>query len=128
MKYAITVLLVVGLLLCTPRLFSADEPSGEIWVSLDAAIKGVGQPTVNYYGALDRKVFEETLARTVPSGFIKLTHAGWMEGGKIHWLADLTQDGEPVGFSDVVYIRVESITRIVELDPKYVKKHLLDGK
>jgi hypothetical protein len=128
MKYTITVFIAIGLLLCPAGLFSADEPSGEIWVSLDATIKGVGQSTINYYGALDRKVFEATLERTVPSGFIKLTHTGWMEGGKIHWLADLTQDGEPVGFSDVVYIRVESITRIVELDKKFVKKHLLDGK
>ncbi|MFN2623810.1 MAG: hypothetical protein ABR611_13310 [Chthoniobacterales bacterium] len=128
MKYTISLLVTIGLLLCPASLFCADEPSGEIWVSLDATIKGVGQSTINYYGALDRKVFEETLARTVPSGFIKMTHVGWIEGGKIHRLSDLTQDGEPVGFTDVVYIRVESITRIVELDKKFVKKHLLDGK
>jgi hypothetical protein len=51
-----------------------------------------------------------------------------MEGGKIHWLSELTQDGAPVGFSDVVYLRVETVTRIVELDEKFVKRYLLQTK
>jgi hypothetical protein len=127
-KYQITILVSVCLLVFPAGVFCAGEPSEEIWVSLDAAITGVGQPTINYYGALNRKVFEETLARTVPSGFIKLTHVGWMEGGKIHWLKELRQGGELVGFSDVVYIRVETITRIVELDEKFVQKFLLGRK
>jgi hypothetical protein len=128
MKYATAIFAVVSLWICMSQLSSAKEPSDEIWVSLDATIKGVGLPTVNYYGALNRKVFEETLARTVPSGFLKLTHVGWMEGGKIHWLSELTQDGAPVGFSDVVYLRVETVTRIVELDEKFVKRYLLQTK
>ena len=85
-------------------------------------------PTVNYYGALNRKIFEETLARTMPSGFLKLTHVCWMEGGKVRSLAEVTQDGAPVGLSDVMYLRVETVTRIVELDNKFVKQQILQTK
>ena len=106
----------------------AEEPTGEIWVAIDATLKGIGTPPVEFYGALDRKVFEETLSRTMPSGFLKLTHAAWMEGGKVRRLAETTEDGVSRGYGDVMYFRVETVTRIVELDKGFVKKQMLPVK
>lgn len=125
---SIIVVFTATVWLSTQPSSSAEEPSEKIWVCIDATIKGLGMPTVEYYGALDRKVFEETLTRTMPSGFLKLTHVGWMEGGKMHWIAEVTQDGNPMGFSDVLYLRVETVTRIVELDKNFVKQHVLQTK
>jgi hypothetical protein len=107
MKYPLAIFAAVALSIFASPLSCGEEPSDEIWVSIVANIKGVGMPITEYYGALDRKVFEETLERTVPSGFLKLRHVAWMEGGKIHWLSELTQDGATYGYSDVLYLRVK---------------------
>src|ERR1700730_7018241 len=74
MKYPLTIFAAVALSICASPLSCGEEPSDEIWVSIAANIKGVGMPMSEYYGALDRKVFEETLTRTLPSGFLKLRH------------------------------------------------------
>ena len=128
MKYPLTIFAAVALSICASPLSCGEEPSDEIWVSIAANIKGVGMPMSEYYGALDRKVFEETLTRTLPSGFLKLRHVAWLEGEKIHWLSESTQDGSIYGYSDVLYLRVETVTRIVELDKTFVKQHMLQKK
>lgn len=127
-RTAAAVSMLLSVWMYTSLLSAAEAPGDDIWVSIDATIKGVGLPTVTYYGAINREVFEKTLERTLPSGFIRLTHVGWMEGGKVHWLAEVTDGGATVGFSDVMYLRIESVTRIVELDRNFVKQQMLRTK
>jgi hypothetical protein len=127
-KYATLILVTFSLSIFMAPLSFAQEPSDEVWVSIAATLKGIAMPPIEYYGTLNRKVFEETLARTIPSGFLKLRHAAWMEGGRLHRLSEATQDGATYGYSDVLYLRVETVTRIIELDPSFVKQHLLQTK
>lgn len=127
MKITFAILVTFASILFLPASV-AQEPSSEIWVAIAATIKGLGSEAVEYYGALDRKVFEETLTRTMPSGFLKLRHTAWMEAGELKRLADSMDGGTTLGFSDVMYFRIETVTRIVELDNSFVKKYMLRTK
>jgi hypothetical protein len=128
MKSAIAIVITLTGTLWSSFTLSAQEPPTEIWVAIDATTKGLGSSAVEYYGALDRKVFEETLTRTMPSGFLKLSHTAWMEAGQLKRLAESTEGGMTRGYSDVMYFRVETVTRIVELDNAFVKKYMLQTK
>ena len=127
-KSATAILAATFLSIFISPLFSAEAPSDEIWVAIDATIKGPATAAVEYYGTLNKKVLEGTLTKTTPSSFLKLSHAGWMEGGKMQWLPEATQSGTTCGYSDVMYLRIETVTRIVELDKNFVKNHLLQIK
>jgi hypothetical protein len=128
MKSRFTILATFTSFFCLSLLSAAQEPSAEMWVAIAATIRGLGESPVEYYGALDRKVFEETLTRTMPSGFLKLTHVAWFEGGQLKRLTESTEAGTTRGYGDVMYFRVETVTRIVELDNGFVKKYMLQTK
>jgi hypothetical protein len=51
-----------------------------------------------------------------------------MEDGQLKRLAEATEGGTTRGYSDVMYFRVETVTRIVELDNSFVKKYMLPTK
>jgi hypothetical protein len=127
MKITFAILATFSSLLFLPSSV-AQEPSTEIWVAIDATMKGLGAEVVEYYGALDKKVFDETLTRTMPSGFLRLTHTSWMEAGELKRLAESSEGGTTRGYSDVMYFRIETVTRIVELDSGFVKKYMLQTK
>jgi hypothetical protein len=124
----LTAITVVWLLAFSSPVLSIAAPNpDEVWVAIRVLEKGAIQPAGEYYGALDKKVFEETLERTMPSGFLKLRHVAWLENGRIVRLAEPT-GGVEYGYGDVMYIRVESVLRIIELDEKFVKERLIRSK
>jgi hypothetical protein len=126
-KHLTTVTIVWLLSLSSPVAAIAAPNPDEVWVAIRVLEKGAIQPAGEYYGALDKKVFEETLERTMPSGFLKLRHVAWLENGHIIRLAE-PAGGVDYGYGDAMYIRVESVLRIIELDEKFVKERLIRSK
>jgi len=110
--------------------------AGEVWVALSFLQKGPQQLPIEYYGTMDKKYFplENYNGRGgLPAAgfFLKLSHVAWMdETGKIMPLSEARTNNSSQGYSRVMYFRVDTIVRIVELDPQFVKDNAaaLTGK
>ena len=104
----------------------ADPASDDVWVAVAFSDKGPNEPATEYYGAIDRKLLTSIMAAPVPTGFIRLSHVALMSAnGRIVPLSE-TRGNIRQGYSRIMYFRVESIVRIIELDPQFVKDFSFD--
>jgi hypothetical protein len=116
------------LLLCGAKSFGQPVPD-EVWVAIRVIDKGPAQLGSEYYGSVEKKVFQAMLASTNPTGFLKLNHVAWLSNGKIVPLADPSNSGGAnFGYGDVVYFRIDTIFRIVSLNDTFVKENFLKSK
>jgi len=123
-KFILPVLLSLLFVMSMPC--HADPAPDDVWVAVAFMDKGANEAATEYYGAIDRKLLTSIMAAAVPTGFIKLSHVALMSaGGRIIPLSE-TRGNVRQGYSRTMYFRVESIVRIIELDPQFVKDFSFD--
>jgi hypothetical protein len=54
---------------------------------------------------------------------LKLNHVEVITDGKLVPLSEANYQGTPFGYGGTIYIRIDTIFRIVELDDTYVKQN-----
>ena len=137
MKYILSFLLAgcMAVVFCfdaagqSPSGASGTQSQAAVWVAIRAADKGPGQPTAEYCGTVDWKAVSALLAMPNPTGFVELNHAFWMVNGKVVPLSNASVDSVNYGYDNVVYLRIDSIYRVIRLNEAFVKEHgLATGK
>jgi hypothetical protein len=106
----------------------ADSTADQVWVAVRAADKGPGQVDSEYYGSVDRKAFAAMTNLSAPAGFLKVSHAAWLINGKLIPLSSASYNGVLYGYKDVVYLRMDTIFRIVELNEALAKTRFPAGR
>lgn len=97
----------------------------EFWIAIRFAHQGVGQANGEYYGKVEKKAFDSMLSATAPTGFLKLNNVAWMDDyGKIIPLPETTGTYAKYGYGCIMYLRTETIARIIVLDEKFVQQNL----
>ena len=110
------------------RSVAQSPSSGTVWVAVRVADKGPGQPGAEYCGTVDWKSVGALLAMPNPSGFLELNHAFWLINGKIIPLSDAGVSGINYGYENTVYLRIDTVYRIIRLRDSFVKEHALVAK
>ena len=133
MKHFLLLFLVLFALTLFPianAVAAPDAASGQdlVWVAIRASDKGLNQPGLEYYGSVERKAFNTAVTSPVPTGFLKLTHASWLSDGKLVAVSESSYNGNSYGYKDVVYIRMDTIFRIIELSDEFTKTHFPPAK
>jgi hypothetical protein len=98
-------------------------PNPDVWVAVRFLDQGPGQPVDEYYGTVPMMTLN-AVGSSGSTGFLKLSHVSVMTGGNLAPLSQVSADGSSLGYGDTMYIRVDTIFRIVEVDPGFVKLRL----
>ncbi len=107
----------------------AEPPSDEVWVNIRFLANGPEQPVTEYYGTIRKADLTAMLGSTGKiAGLLKVSRVAFMENGQIAELSDTLLNGSKFGFKNVMYIRADTILRIVELDDTFVTQRLLPLK
>lgn len=131
MKTFPSVFAILLLLLCvSPSVaFSQTAAPDEQWVSIRYQDKGVNLPATECYGLIHKADLAAMLGSTGKiAGFIKVTRVAVMENGQIFQQSDANANGIRLGFRNVLYIRADTILRVIELDDTFVTQRLLPLK
>ena len=102
----------------------AESASDEVWITVRVADKGVGAGVSEYYGTVNKKGFADMVNAATPKGFLRLSHAAWMGSGGIVRLRDAKENGNAYGYSDVMYLRADTVLRMIKMDESFAKEHL----
>lgn len=119
---------LLGVLLLHAPVTRGETASGEVWVAIRVADRGTGQSGAEYYGSVDRKDLLAAVSAPVAGSFLKLSHASWLLNGKLSLLSDASYNGVNFDYGNVVYFRVDTILRIVELSDSFAKDHAPKSK
>ncbi|HWB58069.1 MAG TPA: hypothetical protein VG733_01190, partial [Chthoniobacteraceae bacterium] len=91
--------------------------------------KGIEQAPTEVYGLIHKTDLAAMLgANGKINGFIKVSRVAVMLNGQIFQMADASDNGVKLGFRNVMYIRADTILRVVELDDTFVTQRLLPLK
>jgi hypothetical protein len=108
----------------------AQTASGdEMWVQIRYLAWGPGKETAEYYGLIHKSDFIAVMgADQKPNLVLRVTRVSKMENGQIVPLSEENPSGAKSGLRNVMYIRADSIVRVVELDDTFVTQRLLPLK
>ncbi len=115
------------LLTAFPVTMLARESARRVWVAIRTVDRGVGQPTEEYYGTVDKDVLSGILDYSVRKGFVELREVSWHQKGKLYATDAPDSTGMKWGYSRTMYVRVETINRIFLLSKDFGKTPAADG-
>jgi hypothetical protein len=131
MKTCHRILLLALLLMALPLSHIPAQPPAsqdEVWIQIRFLDKGAAQPVTEYYGLIRKDDFAAMRASEKPNEFLRVSHVAWMENGTMFQLSDTNANGAKFGFKNVMYVRADTILRIIELDDTFVTQRLLPLK
>ena len=117
MKRPLKLLRILALLLSvavhSPIL--AEDSEEYVWVALRTHDRGLGQGISEYYGRLAKPHFELLTDARAHQAFIQLDHAASNYDGKYVAMSTEEEEGKSLGYSNTIYLRSDTISRIVVL-------------
>jgi hypothetical protein len=116
------------LALCAIPCLAADPQPDEVWVNIRYQA-GINLPATEYYGTIRKADLAAMLGSTGKiAGLLKITRVAYMDGGQLYPLAETLANGSKFGFKNVMYIRADTVLRVIELDDTFVTQRLLPLK
>ena len=130
MKSFLHVFAIILLFASASQRHARAQPGpDEVWVSIRFQENGVEQQPAEYYGVIhkaDLAAMEGNGGKI--AGLLKMTRVAFMENGQVFALGDTLVNGSKFGYKNVMYIRADTILRIIELDDTFVTQRLLPLK
>jgi len=106
-----------------PLVSYSQTPPDDAFVAIRFSDGADAQAIEEYYGSVDRKALAALQGNVTPNAFLKLNHVEVITDGKLVPLSEANYQGTPFGYGGTIYIRIDTIFRIVELDDTYVKQN-----
>jgi len=111
MKLARLLILLVALTLP----LEAENPEEYVWVALRTHDRQIGQGISEYYGRVTKPHFELLTDARAHQAFIQLDYSASMYDGKFVPMSGEEEEGKSLGYSNTIYLRSDTISRIVIL-------------
>lgn len=114
-------LAVSGSLVCYGQSQSQMPTSDQVAIAVRFTDQGPGQAVEEYYGIVEKKDLAALLSGPAPGSFLKLNNVIVLTGTDFLPLSDAGTDVTKYGYGTSLYVREDTIFRIVELDDAFVK-------
>ncbi len=109
--------------MCTYADAEKDDQEN-IWVAV-SLFDGRNRTVVEYYGVMQKSIFDGITINSITEGFFKLDNTSWMTDEGVVLMRDSKNAGRSSGYSGETYMLVKTITRIIALEKEFVKNNLL---
>ena len=81
-----------------------------------------GEYAAEYYGVVDQKTYESITSSLTKNKMVKLENVFWVNNeGKKERMSTTSRNGHRFGYTNTIFLKENSITRIVVLDEEYLE-------